>query len=282
MSDMLKSINGFDVAYLYLFGVILYFSYLYRIRYVDMKTCYGNRCWVVFLLWMLLSTALIAFLTWCRSRFTTHVFHDMYIWTHAFLVMLNWTMGFKVYRMFGGMDYKCFLEMLRTFVVSAQTGNWKMLKDDEFSLFSVSRVIEYAKSTNGNGKIKNKLQVILNLIDTITLKLECYVGEIRQWRTYTGSDADVFLNELGMVTKRYYGLMHHVKISGPEVDAFYSILNTLTPAYDDELKLILTDADYADRQRREKVVDALYRFGEEIKREVAGMVAFNEDGRNGK
>jgi len=283
MNQIINSIIlscGFDAVFNIIVLCLLYISYyIYKVKYVFMKSKTDlSLLWHMF---FILIGVCVVFLAPHYFLVNNIVYHDWNIRLETCLWIINIIFAAKIYMLFGGLSILEIVFLFKTVVASFFTGQVSLvssMRDRNLIPFTLKRIIIYASRNKSNGYIKKELEIILNLIDKVTYQLkEVAIKKKRSWKKYDSVSCKKFLDEVGKETRKYYSLIYQVKIGKREVEAFYSLLNSITPSYDNILREVLMDDSYSDRQRRDKIEEALIEFGAEIKREVQALVELNEE-----
>jgi len=246
---------------------------LYKARYVYMKPKADYRAVVLTALYtsMFFATLIPAHYLFGIISYDAQIRMDTILWC------CNFVFAVKLYGLFGGLTIKEIIGFWKVFFKALCKRNFSELRDEIYYPFTLKRIVEYAKRNRSNGYIKKEMDVVLNLIDTVTYMAKESTLSQKDWSQFNEARVQEFLADMGKETKRYYGLINHVKIGKREIEAFNSLLDSLTPSYDNQLKDILMDDGYTDKQRRDRVLSALDDFGSDIKRELTVLVERNEE-----
>ena len=251
--------------------------YIYKSKYMFMKTKVGYKTFAYVVgIFLLLVLTFVGPHYWFVSHPTLH---DWHIRLETFVWCCNMALGIKLYVIYGGLSLLEVWLGFKVFVSSLFSGEspFVAIRDNNLFPFTMKRIVNYTNKNRTNGYIKKELDIIINLIDKVTYRTKGVVNNKKwHWTRFDHVEAKMFLDEMGRETRKYYDLIHQVRIGRREIDAFYSMLNTLTPSYDYTLRTILMDDNFTNRQRKDKVIEALDGFGSDIKKEVQALVKFNE------
>ena len=267
--DILNKIffSRFDLFLVVWMIVVACLFFWYRVKYVDMSEWYdwhNVRRWIIAVVLILASLGLLEYI-----GFNLHVDH-VYVRVQTILIFVTLSASIKLYGMYGGAGIADLYEIGKL-LVRFRVGDYEDVK-----LFSLNRLIDYAMVNKNNNTERDKLDSIGRVINHVTSQACGFVSKKNIINQMTLDQAKEFTAKIGEITRRHYRLLQTIKMDEGLLETIQYSLASMTKSYDNKLIAILMSDDVDDSERKDKIIDTLDKFGEEIDKEIVSLVRLNK------